>query len=324
MKLLQYNIYFGEHTDISISDRMNNVCKCILEQDADVVCVQEVLCNMYNQIVVALNNVYSHVYPDPRDGLNVKYGTMILSKFPINSATTHKFEFTSMGRDIKLIMTTDAENNKYYICNVHFESEFKSKCMNKKYQYNRCSDILHHLHKKTNIPIFLCTDTNICDITLRAFHDAFNFTKGWRDAWIENGSVKERELTFDSDTNPILIKRYGNNDKLKRTCKVRLDRILHLSNMHITDFKLIGTDNNEILSDHYGILCNVSSLKPESRGEYVSPDISCVLKKPTTQYKSGPHSGPYSGPHSGPYSGPQKSLFTNRCVKKPTNDNIII
>ncbi|VBB18438.1 endonuclease/exonuclease/phosphatase family protein [Yasminevirus sp. GU-2018] len=275
MKILQYNIYFGEHRGVSLSDRLQNVCGCIMEQNADVVCVQEVLRDSYSLMTALLKDMYPYAYPDPQDGIEIAYGTAIFSKFPIKRATTHKFEFTSMGRDIKLVMVEDDKNSKYYICNVHFESEFKDKCMKKIYQYSRCSDILYHLHKKTNIPVILCADTNVCNDSSKAFHEAFSFAKGWRDAWIENGSSKATELTFDSETNPILLSRYGDlNEGAKQKYKSRLDRVLHLSNMHMIDFKLVGADNTKILSDHYGIVCDISQNKPETRGDYIPPYIS--------------------------------------------------
>lgn len=268
MKIVQYNIYFGDHDGISIETRMQNICRNLNEEDADIVCLQEVLQNMYGLLVDQLTGTYPHVYPDPRDGLGMSYDTVIFSKHPIKKAIKHKFEFTTMGRDIKLVLIQNDEGDKVYVCTSHFESEFKDGCMKKVYQYNRCSDILKQIHTKTSIPIFLCADTNVCKITEPSFLNVFTFAKGWRDAWVEIGSDNQTELTFDSNTNPILIERYGSSP-YKQMYRSRLDRILHISDLHCTNFKLIGTDPKIIMSDHYGIVCTFSKTKPENRGNYV-------------------------------------------------------
>lgn len=268
MKVLQYNIYFGELPGITLEKRLENVCACILEQDADVVCLQEVLRDTYDFIVVLLKDMYPHVYPDQSEGLITSYETLILSRYPIIRSTKYKYEFTSMGRDMKLILIAD-DKSRYYICTTHFESEFKDGCMKKKYQYTRCADILYHLHKKTNIPIILCADTNVCSMTEKTFYDAFSYARGWRDSWIETGSTITNEITFDSDNNPILKSRHNDNKY-----RSRLDRILHISKLHAVNFKLFGTENTRLLSDHYGIMCEFTDIKPENRGDYVPHILS--------------------------------------------------
>lgn len=288
MKICQYNIYFGVDLEINITDRMKNVCECILEQNADVVCLQEVLFTVYDQIVLLLSGKYPYIYPDPINELTSRYDTMILSVYPIMNSTTHKFDAlysegfkgTTMGRDLKLVLITDNDSNKYYICTTHFESEFRDRCTRKIYQYTTCSDILYQIYQKTGIPIILCADTNVCAQSSQPFHEAFNYAKGWRDAWVEDGSSKLHEITFDSNTNPILKERYASMDNTtKQKFSSRLDRILHLSNMHMVDFKMFGTDENILLSDHYGITCTISNKKPEARGDYVPLVISHTDKK---------------------------------------------
>lgn len=288
MKICQYNIFFGDHPGIHINERMMNVCKCILEQNADIICLQEVLSIMRDQIIKFFSKTHRYVYYDRgynhdsnSDSNNnliptsiSTYDTMIFSRYPITKATTHHFDMTSMQRNIKLVLITDDSLNQYYICTSHFESEFKNGCTNKIYQYNRCADILYQLHQKTFIPIILCADTNICSITKQSFHEIFSYVKGWRDAWVENGSPITDEITFNPNTNPLLMKRYsGMDNTLKQKYVSRLDRILHMSKMHTIDFKIFGTDPNIILSDHYGIMCTISNKKPDFREDYISPVI---------------------------------------------------
>lgn len=308
MKVVQFNIYFGECVgkrsnpkgiDLDVHTRMKNLSKCLIEEDADVVCMQEVLQDMFGTLCDLLGVTYPYVFPSREDGLTQSYGTVIMSKHPIKKCIKHKYEFTNMGRDLKMILInpsgyfvdpdTDediaSKDNKkdetigsVFICTTHFESEFKNECTKKNYQYKRCEDILRQIHNKTKIPIIFCADTNVCRRTENKFHEIFSHE--WRDAWIENDSMKNKEITFDSLSNPILIKRYGvsenkNQDKPIKTFRSRLDRILHISDFHSNNFKLIGTDKNVIISDHYGISCTFQKVKPVDRidgcGKYVKP-----------------------------------------------------
>lgn len=275
MKICQYNIYFGHHPGVKMYDRINDVCKCILKQNPDVICLQEVLYEAHELIFTALSETYPFVYPNMSgDAYQIKsYDTMIFSRYPITKPKTYPFlSYTTMGRDLKLVVVTDKDSNEYYICTSHFESEFRDGCAKKIYQYESCSDILRQLYEKTKIPIFLCADTNVCSISEHSFHEAFSYVKGWRDAWIENGSSKTEETTFDPNTNPLLKIRYiGMDNSAKQRFVSRLDRILHMSDLHTIDFKMFGTESDQILSDHYGIVCTVTKTKPEDRRIYVSP-----------------------------------------------------
>jgi endonuclease/exonuclease/phosphatase family metal-dependent hydrolase len=268
MKIVQYNIYFGDHKGISITDRIKNLSKCLIEERADVVCLQEVLREKFDGLCELLEKNYPYSFPDRTIGLNHTYDTAIFSKHPIKKQIAHRYEFTTMGRNLKIALIENKEQEKsYYICTTHFESEFKKGCMKKMYQYQRCADILYQLYKKTTIPIIFCADTNICKISEHVFYNSFTHKRGWRDTWVENGSILTTSLTFDSMTNPILMSRYNTGDDTIMY-RSRLDRIVHISDLHSTDFKLIGTDKDVIISDHYGVTSTISNDKPDGRGDY--------------------------------------------------------
>jgi endonuclease/exonuclease/phosphatase family metal-dependent hydrolase len=276
MKIIQFNIYFGDHEGIDIHNRMKNLSKCLIDENADVVCLQEVLKLFYENLCDLLKIVYPYIWPDRKTGLDCEYGTAIFSKHPIKKSIKYNYEFTKMGRDLKLALIENEAKESVYVCTTHFESEFKQGCMKKIYQYKRCADILQRIYKKTKVPVILCADTNICTYTEKIFDTAFSYASGWIDTWIENKFTEpdtSNEYTFDSETNPILIKRYeksqGQNQK-KPIYKSRLDRVLHLSNFHSNDFKLIGTDKTIIISDHYGVSCTFSKHKPDKRPDYDS------------------------------------------------------
>lgn len=286
MKIIQYNIYFGDHKGIDVTDRIKNLSKCLIEESADIICLQEVLKEKFADLCELLEKSYPYTFPDRTVGLNHAYDTAIFSKYPIKKQNIHKYEFTTMGRNLKLALIENKEQDtSYYVCTTHFESEFKQGCLKKIYQYQRCADILYQLYKKTKIPIIFCADTNICKISERVFYNSFTHTRGWKDAWIENGSIATNSLTFDSVTNPILMNRYkaGYDTFMYRS---RLDRILHVSDLHSTDFKLIGTDKNIIISDHYGAMCTFSNAKPYDRGEYDATKDDFLNKSDDSQNES--------------------------------------
>lgn len=269
MKLLQYNIYFGNCTNISIDDRLHNICRKIIEIDADVVCLQEVLSSKYNLIKQYVISKYMYIYPN---NITTRYDTIILSKTPFNTTQTHNFEYTNMNRNLKII-TTVVDNKNVVIATTHFESEFNNQIVSKLYQYNRCNLILQDIHNKTGFPIFLCADTNICNSSERQFVGIFNYDKQWKDVWVETGRDIKKEITFNSKTNPILLDRY--KDRKDNKYMSRLDRILHISPYNAVNFDII--DNTDtILSDHYGILCSFTDKIIPNRTVY-----TYVTKKTT-------------------------------------------
>jgi len=283
MKVAQYNIYFGEHKGISTIDRMRNLSKCLIgDNELDVVCLQEVLRDTFDDVCELLGKSFPYSFPDRTVGLSHTYDTAIFSKHPIKKQITHKYEFTTMGRNLKIALIEKKEQEKsLYVCTTHFESEFKNNCMKKLYQYQRCADILYLLHRKTKLPIVLCADTNVCKLSERTFHNSFTHIREWKDCWVENGSSFTNSLTFDSTTNPILTDRYSTGDDCV-IYKSRLDRILHLSDLHSVDFKLIGTDKDNIISDHYGVVCTFSKEKPDGRDEYDTTKEKEILSTDTS------------------------------------------
>lgn len=281
MRVVQYNIYFGNHKGVTLYDRLDNLIECVKNTDADVLCFQEVIKESYNYLQIHLRDIYPYLFPHIDDGLTHSYETVIFSRYPMKKTLKHKYEFTMMGRDVKLVLIEDEKKQKVYICTTHFESEFKDACSSKIYQYKRCSDILQQLYQTTKIPVILCTDTNICNTTEDTFTNSFSYKNGWRDIWIENGSPVDKKITFDASTNPILIDRYDAISRLRYSS--RLDRILHLSNLHSVNIKLIGNDNKKVISDHYGLLCDFTPVKPVDRGEYIEPAERKKEKLPYTR-----------------------------------------
>jgi endonuclease/exonuclease/phosphatase family metal-dependent hydrolase len=223
-----------------------------MEIDADVVCLQEVLASKYNLIKQYVRTKYLYIYPG---NITNRYDSIILSKTKIINSCTHNFKYTNMNRNLKII-TTSINNQHVIIATTHFESEFNNQVNNKLYQYYICNRILHNIYNKTKLPVFLCADTNICDYTEKHFMNIFGNNNKWKDGWIETGSNKTKEITFNSKTNPILLNRY--KDKKDHKYMSRLDRILHISYYNAIEFNIID-NNNTILSDHSGISCTFNN-----------------------------------------------------------------
>lgn len=292
MKILQYNIYFGDHPTVTLETRIDNICKYILELSPDVACLQEVREDKYEYMVNNFIKAYPYIYPDPEDGLGATYGTMILSKYRILRSSTYKYDITSMGRDIKTILITDESGDKYYIATTHIESEFSINQQTKLFQYRKCVDVLQKLYDKTQIPVILCADTNVCKRSEFSFYNAFNFSRGWKDSLYDcvssSKSIQEIKssdpiipyYTYNSMTNPILIAksveyRYSTNNTNNTNMgfQSRLDRIMHLSKLKVSAYQTVGQNDypstdpkyiDNILSDHYGVMCWFVSNNQES------------------------------------------------------------
>lgn len=265
LKVLQYNIFFGNCVEISINDRLKNICKEIINTNADVVCLQEVLIDKLYILLENLKNTYHYSYPNI---LNRIYDTVIFSKYPIINPTEYIYNETQMGRNLKIIQI-NKNNNIYIIANTHFESEFGKNTIKKINQYKESSLILLDICKTLKVPIILCSDTNICRKTESSFMESYTYNDNWKDVWYEVGRPEEKKNTYDSYTNPILINKIKNNPKLTKY-RSRLDRIIHNSNLYATDLKMVGTNTETLLSDHYGLLCTFNNIKPNNYKNYLS------------------------------------------------------
>jgi len=119
-------------------------------------------------------------------------------------------------------------------------------------QFEECANILNEIWNNIQIPVILCCDSNVIRNDENHFYQIFD-PKIWYDCWIANGN-ESNKITYDPMTNPILLTKYQNQNRNKN--RSRLDRILHMSNLIISSFDLIGLPSNDSLplSDHYGII----------------------------------------------------------------------
>lgn len=240
LTLMSYNIWFDE---FNRTERLFSLFDVINKTNPDVVCLQEVLDFQYDTIKNRLE--YQYHYPKK---LNLKYGCVILSKYPMENSITISLP-SVMKRDlimVKINVSNNVTDQSFVIANVHFESEFNGTNLLKKEQYKHVSEILNKVHYDCS-NVILCSDTNVTDFDEAYFVQSFcNF----KDAWKHNGSDIDKQFTYDYDTNTNLQSR---NIELK----CRIDRILFKINdtVECNDFNLLTSAGMTVEpSDHHGIV----------------------------------------------------------------------
>lgn len=287
LSVLSYNIFFGKlYTDDQkdILDRLDNLCIEIIELNATVVCLQEVTPDRYKIIISNLEKIYPYRYPDK---ITQSYDTAILSKYQIVKKTKINYSVTKMARSIMCIVIKSPyePNKEIVIATSHLESEFGYKLsdMNTKLlQYSEAADILNQVCDSCNIKdVIFCADFNshnkLCDMILYKNFKYITYVNyeqninqkniNWKDAWIERGMDEKYKLSFDSESNPIMLKMHSNK-KNKPYYASRLDRILHRSDLFVHEFQVKRSD--QLLSDHYPIFALFKKYPTSDKIEYIS------------------------------------------------------
>lgn len=247
LSVLSYNIWFDDYLK---QERLHSLIYNIMLLNPDVICLQEVMSDVYN--IIKNKFPEYNFYPKKMDR---KYGCIIMSKHNIKMAKTIELT-SSMCRNLLIAlievrmeyMEKDmicCDNKMIVITNCHYESEFKKNNINKIAQYNETLKYLNDIYY-TYGTVIHCADTNITELEEEKY---ITKDESWKDSWIEAGSDKEDCYTYDYNTNENLQER---NIKLRS----RIDRIVYRdnNNLDITDFRLIRGDNLYIQpSDHHGV-----------------------------------------------------------------------
>ncbi len=255
-----FNIWFDNY---EIYKRTSNLILEILNTTPriSVIALQEVrqftlefikqsnLANYYNIIYETIN----------QSGYDTIF--LVSKEFIINKYIYHPFTHTKMNRNLKIISithNTNNSNNTFLIGTSHFESEFKIKNPNlyKISQINETFTILNKMVEeeetsdKYNLVLFM-GDTNITSKE-KNIKIPFLDTNDWKDYFIEFGSPKYLEYTYD----------YIKNNNVKIQVKSRLDRIYYKNLKNIFEpysFTFLGLEpskDNIYISDHFGILAS--------------------------------------------------------------------
>lgn len=238
-KIVSYNIWFDRFLR---EQRLKSLISKLLLENPCVVCLQEVVDITHSGLLATLSDKYKYIYPK---NLTHRYGCLIMSKYPIEKATSLKFR-SNMGRQLDLAYIRLPSNHSIVIANTHFESEFDTENKLKTSQYKYTSAILNkiyndNIHDENFLGTILCSDTNITK------HDEikYNLSLGlFRDAWDKDVT---KENTYDTKTNILL-------SESENQIQSRLDRILYRPSNKLLhkSFDMLKGNLLEI-SDHYGI-----------------------------------------------------------------------
>ena len=244
-KVMSYNLWFDTKDQVK---RLESLLAVISEHDSDIICLQEVIPDVYNLLKRILKD-YKYSYPKKIDK---SYGCAIFSKYKANKCEEYVYYRSSMGRSL-LTMQIMVNKHKILVATTHYESLFKKKEENtvKLGQYNYSKEILDK-EKKYNDLVILCADTNILPKEEKQFFgghgERCSDKNGWHDCW-EYNCNENIKYTYDYKTNE--------NVKNKGSMKFRsrLDRILYNGEVILNNFDLItGIDGLIQPSDHHGII----------------------------------------------------------------------
>lgn len=251
LTVVSYNIWFDETLRL---ERTVSLIQTIHNLNPDVICLQEVIPEIYDILITLLSDYRFH-FPKK---INKDYGCVTFSKYPITKCLDFEYKNSKMGRSLVITKieypyhkTSDEgisiEKLDIVIANSHFESLFKRLNENetKMDQYLIAKNMLETLHN-TYKNVILCSDTNVMSHEEEKLNTIFDT---WHDAWILKGS-NLNDYTYDSETNIYL--------KIKLTkfvCRSRIDRIIFKGeNCAIEEFNTIKASKDCIEpSDHYGV-----------------------------------------------------------------------
>jgi hypothetical protein len=255
-----FNIWFDKYY---IFERTNKIILEILQTKPriSVIALQEVTPSIFNFIKASLISEY---YNFSITEINQQYDTIILvdKNFKINKHIKNRFSHTMMARNLEFVSITHLKTKAHFLVGTsHLESEFnKIKDQINRYkmdQFTEAFTVLENFSKESildyNMIVFM-GDTNISNDESKMFEE--KIPSGWNDFFIEFGSPKHLEFTYDHTKN--------NNTYFKY--RSRLDRIYYknLKNtMEPYTFSFMGQEpvNGYLfLSDHFGVVACFSEI----------------------------------------------------------------
>ena len=251
LTVLSYNIWFDETLRL---ERTVSLIQTIHNLNPDVICLQEVIPEVYDILITLLTD-YRYHFPKK---INKDYACVTFSKYQISKCLDYEYKNSNMGRSLVITKIDypyhknsqdgiSVEKLDIVIANSHFESLFKKLNENgtKLEQYNTAKNLLSTLYDNYK-NVILCSDTNVMYHEEEKLNNIFT---SWQDAWKLKGS-NLNDFTYDSETN-IYLKIKLN----KFVCRSRIDRIIFKTNNCILEeFNTIKANKDCIEpSDHFGI-----------------------------------------------------------------------
>jgi exonuclease III len=271
--LATFNIWFNEY---HIYERVSHIITEILQSKPriSVIALQEVTPKIFEFINQSpLKSYYN--FANPENHLTNHYDVIILIEktYKINKYIKHPFNNTKMSRNIEIVSITNIKTKKQFLISTsHLESEFFNKSnkkinntydsniiinenSNKIKQFQETFELLDKINNSDNLNkkfydlIIFMGDMNITDIEEELFNK--NLPNDWKDYFIEFGSPKYLEFTYDHTKN--------NNTYYNK--KSRLDRIYYKKNektkLEPYSFTFLGQEPAKgklFFSDHFGLV----------------------------------------------------------------------
>jgi hypothetical protein len=249
-----YNIWFDNYEQVN---RASHVILEILgtKPKISVISLHEVTRHILDFIKKSPLSEY-YIIPESQTIYNYDTIIIVLKNFKIEKLIIQPFSNTRMSRNLKIItlsLTSAKKKINVLVASAHLESEFKIKNPNlyKMDQLSETFSILDTLIKenpnKYDIVIFM-GDTNIISKEQKVFNEIIPID--WKDYFIEFGSPKVLEYTYD----------HTKNNNVRIPVKSRLDRLYFKNLSDIFEpysFAFLGQEpsrNNLFQSDHFGIL----------------------------------------------------------------------
>ena len=247
--LATFNVWFNEY---HIYERISHIINEILESKPriSVIALQEITPKIFEFLLQSpLKSYYNFANPENR--ITNHYDVIILveKNYKINQYIKHPFNNTKMSRNIEIVSITHIKTKKHFlVATSHLESEFFNKSIkkinntnettnektiektiennniilnensNKIKQFQESFNLLEKLnqtHKFNYDLMVFMGDMNITDVEEELFSK--NTPNDWKDYFIEFGSPKFLEFTYDHTKN--------NNTYYNK--KSRLDRIYY-------------------------------------------------------------------------------------------------
>jgi len=244
-----YNIWFDKFEQVN---RLNNIIKEIIEHTPrlTVIALQEVTLFSYTYLQKSELTKYYNI------STNINFNECIYDniflvdkKYNYENVFNKKFGYTKMNRYLRGIKVKKNDFS-LLIFTSHLESEFKKNTPNI-YKIEQFKNAFSFIDSESNTDkyslVIFMLDTNI----LSSEDDLFKIPPKWKDFFIEFGSPRFLEYTYD----------YTKNNNIKGSYKSRLDRIYYKNmnnNFEPSSFSFLGKEpfNDLYSSDHFGLVAS--------------------------------------------------------------------
>ncbi len=222
IKILSWNVYFD---DRSGQVRYPKIIKHIINQKADVICLQEVTHDFLKRLK---SNVVLQQYQFIIANRFKHYTNLTLTKLSIKSKKT--LRLTSRMNRVAVYSVLGSSEKELLVVNLHLESMLNDSPIRRE-QLNFVQEVTRN---KKNV--LICGDFNFGDVE----KDDIKLSKIFFDIGKQNKS-----FTYDIKNNKLAAK-----TKFKIETSRRLDRFYIRGSIASTNYKVVKT----FLSDHYPIL----------------------------------------------------------------------